>query len=177
MQTSASVRLVPEGGQETLSIILLSCRLYELSGAECQPCCNVLFMLHSSVCVRLRVWLCVCVFEEEKDWSWSSVCVCEVSCSPNKCVKSRVSQMATVLRPEWKPPSSYIGVVSGGNNRGIFLSCCIAERLHRLNTAHFGHLKPTKLLVPSLPICMAIVKPTSLFNPKSCIFSKLSSLI
>ncbi len=59
MQTAASVWLVPEGGQETLSIILLSCRLYELSAAECQRCCNVLFMSNSSVCVSLCVRVCV----------------------------------------------------------------------------------------------------------------------
>lgn len=47
MQTTACVAVLRlEGGQETLSIMALSCSLYELSGAECQHC-NVLFMSDS----------------------------------------------------------------------------------------------------------------------------------
>ncbi len=116
MQTAASVWLVPEGGQETLSIILLSCRLYELS-VECQRCCNVLFMSNSSVCVRLCVR--VCVWERKEAEAQVVFAFVRSVASANDCVKSRVGRSATVLSPELKTPSSSIGLVSGGNIRGI----------------------------------------------------------
>lgn len=78
MQTTACVVLLQlEGGQETLSIMALSCSLYELSGAECQHC-NVLFMLDSKqACVSVRLPQGVCF------WSlltsvWKAQLVCRV---------------------------------------------------------------------------------------------------
>lgn len=84
MQTTACVALLQlEGGQETLSIMALSCSLYELSRAECQHC-NVLFMCISEIASGS-------VFLEPA----------------NECVKSSASVQGTAQSTESKLPSPY----------------------------------------------------------------------